>query len=117
MIDYKRIKTTYIEDFIFIIYYLIITLSLYANHIERNYFLTKNQKLKNKYRLLLYIIFTTAFLIYLYYTISDYKELKEEKNTLKKLSFLASILVLISGAIYLYIVHKDEDISIELVFN
>lgn len=122
MIDYERIKDTRIEDFIFIIYYLIITLSLYSNKIERDYLYTGNDYDKTRYRILLYIIFGIAFLVYLYYTIDSYKTLKEvsyddENRKLYELSFLASFLVLISGCIYLYIISNDEEARVELAFN
>ena len=122
MIDYERIKDTRIEDFIFIIYYLIITLSLYLNNRERYYLYTGNDYDKTRYRILLYIIFGIAFLVYLYYTIDSYKTLKEvsyddENRKLYELSFLASFLVLISGCIYLYIISNDEEDRVELAFN
>lgn len=122
MIDYERIKDTRIEDFIFIIYYLIITLSLYSNKIERDYLYTGNDYDRTRYRILLYIIFGMAFLVYLYYTIDSYKTLKEvsyddENRKLYELSFLASFLVLVSGCIYLYIISNDEEDRVELAFN
>ena len=122
MIDYERIKDTRIEDFIFIIYYLIITLSLYSNKIERDYLYTGNDYDRTRYRILLYIIFGIAFLVYLYYTIDSYKTLKEvsyddENRKLYEVSFLASLLVLISGCIYLNIISNDEEDRVELAFN
>ena len=122
MIDYERSKDTRIEDFRFIIYYLIITLSLYSNKIERDYLYTGNDYDRTRYRILLYIIFGIAFLVYLYYTIDSYKTLKEvsyddENRKLYELSFLASFLVLISGCIYLYIISNDEEDRVELAFN
>lgn len=122
MIDYERIKDTRIEDFIFIIYYLIITLSLYSNKIERDYLYTGNDYDRTRYRILLYIIFGIAFLVYLYYTLDSYKALKEvsyddENRKLYELSFLASFLVFISGCIYLYIISNDEEDRVELAFN
>ena len=122
MRDYESIKDTRIADFIFIIYYLIITLSLYSNKIERDYLYTGNDYDRTRYRILLYIIFGIAFLVYLYYTIDSYKTLKEvsyddENRKLYELSFLASFLVLISGCIYLYIVSNDEEDRVELAFN
>lgn len=120
MRDYERIKETTIEDIIFIIYYGIITLSLIANQVERNYLKYKDPKDKENYRLLLYIIFGTATLLYIYYAYSSYQDLKNsssEAYNLNKLSLIASILVLISGFIYLYIITKDKNISVELAFN
>ena len=114
MIDLERIKETKIED-------IIITISLYANKIEREYLKTNNQLYKDKYRNLLFIIFATATLVYLYYTISGYNDFKKnqdaETKRLSELSVIASTLVLISGIIYLYIIYKDKDINVELAFN
>lgn len=122
MIDYDRIKDTRIEDVIFIIYYLIITLSLYSNKIERDYLYSGDSNYRDRYRTLLYVIFGIAFLVYLYYTIDSYNTMREididdDKRYLYELSFLASFLVLISGFIYLYIISNDKDISVELAFN
>ena len=121
MIDYERIKETKIEDFIFIIYYIIITLSLIANKIERKYLIYHDNISKEKYRKLLFTIFIIVFFVYLYYTYTSIQSVKNSENDkikyLNKLSLIASILVLISGAIYLYIIFQDEDISVELAFN
>ena len=83
---------------------------------------TGNDYDRTRYRILLYIIFGIAFLVYLYYTIDSYKTLKEvsyddENRKLYELSFLASFLVLISGCIYLYIISNDEEDRVELAFN
>lgn len=121
MNNYDRIKETKIEDFIFIIYYIIITLSLFSNKIEREYLITLNKDKKEEYRTLLLIIFGIAFLVYLYYFISGLEELKNCDNSnslrLNELSLFASFLVLISGCIYLYIIFRDDDLSVELAFN
>ena len=120
MTDYEKIKETRIEDFIFIIYYFIITLSLIANKIERNYLTNHRPKDREKYRNLLYIIFGIVTLVYIYYTYSSYKDLKNSSikdRYLNELSLLASLLVLISGFIYLYIINKDKEINVEIAFN
>lgn len=117
MIDQERMKEIDLEDYIFIIYYIIITLSIYANKIEREYLITKDIEFREKYRHLLYIIFGTATVIYLYYAISSYQELKNNNKFLFELSFVASFLILISGIIYLYIIYQDKEINVELAFN
>lgn len=121
MNNYDRIKSTQIEDYIFIIYYVLITLSLYSNKIEREYLITNNHEKKEEYRILLFIIFGIAFLVYLYYFISSFDDLKKCNNhhsyKLNELSALASFLVLVSGSLYLYIIFSDNDLSVELAFN
>ena len=51
MSDYERIIETTTEDIIFIIYYGIITLSLIANQVERNYLKYKDPKDKENLNL------------------------------------------------------------------
>lgn len=117
----ERIKETTIEDKIFIIYFILIALSIYANHLERIYLKNNNQYTKEEYRTLLFIIFLVATSVYIYYAYSGYKELQKvqtfETRKLNELAFIASILVLISGFIYLYIIYQDKDINVELAFN
>lgn len=121
IIIYDRLNDIKIENYIFIIYYIIITISLYANKVETEYLITDNKEIREKYRKLLFVIFGTAFLVYLYYTISNYDDYIEDNNPNSKrlngLTFLASFLVLISGVIYLYVIYEDKDVNIELAFN
>lgn len=121
MNERSRLKEIDIENLILVIYYLIITLSLIDNYIEKRYLIYKNEQDKKIYRNLLFVIFGIAFLIYLYYTVSGIKGLKNVTNPevkrLSELSVLANILVLISGAIYLYIIYQDQDVNVELVFS
>ena len=54
-------------------------------------------------------------------SIGDLKNLKPNDTNKKKLfvflSFLGSLLILISGLIFLYIAVNDENIDVELAFN
>lgn len=121
MIDIDRLNDIKIENYIFIIYYIIITISLYANKVETEYLITDDKEIREKYRKLLFVIFGMAFLVYLYYTISNYDDYIEDNNPNSKrlngLTFLASFLVLISGIIYLYVIYEDKDVNMELAFN
>ena len=69
----------------------------------------------------MFVIFGMVFLVYLYYTISNYDDYIEDNNPNSKrlngLTFLASFFVLISGIIYLYVIYEDKDVNIELAFN
>ena len=78
MIDIDRLNDIKIENYIFIIYYIIITISLYANKVETEYLITDNKEIREKYRKLLFVIFGMAFLVYLYYTISNYDDYIED---------------------------------------
>lgn len=120
----NRLKAIKIEDFIWIIYIIIIILSFYANSLEKKYFISKNQSAKEKYREIIIFIFSILIVVYSYFLISsinDIKNLKEsdslKKRKLEYLSFIASLLILISGIIFLYIAINDENIDVELAFN
>lgn len=121
MNNQERINETKKEDLIFIIYYIIITLSIYANYIERIYLKYQDEIARKNYRTILYIIFITATLIYIYYAYSNYKTLQKEQDNetrrLNNLSLIASILTIITGLIYLYIIYQDKDVNVELAFN
>jgi len=63
-------------------------------------------------------------IVYLYFlkdSFNDLKNLREndsnEKKKLTLLSFIGSLLIFVSGIIFLYIAYKDEEINIELAFN
>ena len=114
----EKLKEINLENYIISIYYILLTIYLYANTIEVNYIKYGNQTDKDKYRLLLYIVFGTTFIITLYYSIESLKSLKEitdeEVYKLKELSTIANILVLIASIIIIYIIYKDKDINLEV---
>lgn len=114
----EKLKEIQLENKIIIIYYILLTLYLYANKVEIEYLKYNNQEDKDKYRLLLYIVFGSTFLISLYYTITSIQELEnysnEEIQKLKELSTLANILIIIASLIILYIIYKDKDIKLEV---
>lgn len=120
----ERLNQLRTEDFIWIIYIGIIFMSWIANSLERNYFLTNNLESKEKYRRLMILIFVIAILVYIYFlkdSADDLRKLKpsdtKEKKQLTFLSFVGSVLIAVSGFIFLYIAIKDEDIDVELAFN
>ena len=118
----KRLKQLKIEDFIWIIYIGIIILSLYSNSLERNYFLYNDFKSKKKYREILILIFSILVIVYLYFlkdSIDDIKNLRQNDSNRKKtlVSFIASLLIAISGFIFLFIALVDDNLDIELAFN
>ena len=114
----EKLEEIKIENFIIIIYYILLTIYLFANTIEINYIKYGNDKDREKYRLLLYIVFGTTFIISLFYSIEGIKELQKQNDTevykLKELSTIANILVLIASIIILYIIYKDKDINLEI---
>lgn len=112
------------ENVIWIIYLGIIALSYYANYKEVKYLMTNNQKEKEEYRTLMIIIFTILVIVYFHFTKGSYDSINklvdtdtEKKKTLTYASFIASLLVLISGILFLTIIILDEDIDVEIAFN
>ena len=120
----NKISQLNIEDFIWIIYLLIIIMSYYSNHLERNYYLTNNINNKDRYRKIMVIIFSILIVVYIYFlksSVDDLNNLKPTDSLKKKqlvtLSFFASLFIAVSGFIFLYIALVDEDLNVELAFN
>ena len=120
----KRLKQLKIEDFLWLIYIGIIFMSWYSNYFERRYFIYNDLESKEKYRKIIIFIFVFFVIIYTYFckvSLDDWIYLNEydseEKKRLTLLSFIASLLIIISGIIYLFIAIKDEDVNVEIAFN
>ena len=120
----NKLKDLDIEDFIWIIYIGIIIMSWYSNSLERDYFITKNEISKTKYRNIMIIIFSILVVVYTYFfkdSLDDVLSLKQNDSNKKKqlisLSFIASFLILISGLVFLFIAIEDEELNVELAFN
>ena len=114
----KKLQEINEENIIIYIYFILLFIYLYANTIEVNYLKYRQNEDKEKYRLLLYIVFITTFIISLYYTINSIQNLNSYENNkiyeLKKLSAISNILVVIATGIYIYIIYKDKDINLEV---
>ena len=120
----EKFKELDIEDFIWIVYIGIIILSTYSNKLERKYFVTNDLESKEKYQSIMILIFSVLIIVYLYFlkdAFDSLKSLKENDSDKKKrlviLSFIASLLIFISGLIFLYIAIVDEDLDVEIAFN
>ena len=105
------------ENLIWIIYIIIIILSYYANSKEKKYLLYNDEEARREYQSLLIII-------YYHFTKSSYEDILKlnssdtnKKIILTKASFIGTLLVLISGIIFLTIAINDENIDVELAFN
>lgn len=113
-----KLEEINIENYIIYIYFVLLITYLYANNIEVNYLKYQNKEDKEKYRILLYIVFGTSLIISVYYTISNINDLKESTNkeiyNLQALSTIANILVVIATIIAIYIIYKDIDINLEI---
>ena len=120
----KKLEELKIEDYIWVIYIGLIIMSWYSNNLERNYYIYNDEVSKKKYRKILIAIFTIAIFVYLYFLKGSYDDIvnlkpydTEEKKRLVFLSFIGSLLIAISGFIFLYIAIRDEDLNVELAFN
>ncbi len=120
----ERLKTLKTEDFIWVIYIGIILASWYSNALERKYLLTNDKNSKERYRTIMLIIFSILVFCYLYFLNDSYKDLKDITEStpskikeLTYLSFIGSLLVAISGVIFLYIIIQDQDLNVEIAFN
>ena len=120
----EKLKILNTEDYIWLIYIGIIFMSWYSNSLERKYFTENDIESKTKYQKIMVLIFTILIVIHLYFlkeSINDIKNLKPwdtpKKKNLVYLSFLGSLLIAISGFIFLYISIVDENLDIELAFN
>ena len=119
-----KLKELKIEDFIWVVYIFIIILSWYSNSLERKFYLYNDIYSKQKYRKILILIFTIAILVYIYFLKSSFNDLSNIKSTdsykkkmLTYLSFIGSLLIAISGFVFLYIAYKDDELDVELAFN
>lgn len=114
----EKLEEIKLENIVIMIYFILLFIYLYANTIEVNYLKYGNPEDKEKYRMLLYIVFGTTFIITLYFTIESIKDSQVpesiEVTKLKELSALANILVLFASVIILYIIYKDKDINLEV---
>lgn len=120
----SKLKDIKEENFIWIIYIIIIILSYYSNYKEKKYILYNNEKDRVEYQNLLIIIFTVLVIIYYHFTKSSYNDVlkldsydSDKKKILTKASFIGSVLVLISGIIFLTIAINDDKIDVEIAFN
>lgn len=120
----ERLSEITTEEYVWIVYLIIIGFSYLANYYEREYLINNSDIAKERYREIIIFIFFILTIIYSYFLNNAYHTYKNisihddiNKKKYAYLSYLASLLILISGVIFLYIAIKDEDISIELAFN
>ena len=117
----KQLKT---EDYIWIVYVGIIVLSWYSNTLERKYYIYSDINSKERYQKIMIFIFFILLFVYAYFlkgAFDDLKNMKESDSKKKKelitLSFIASLLIAISGVIFFYIALNNHDLDVELAFN
>lgn len=119
-----RLKDIKIENYIWVIYIVIIFFSWIANSKEKDYIITNNSKSKQDYQAIMILIFSILIIVYLYFTLDSYEDVKKlniydspKKVILTNASLTGSALILISGIIFLLIAIFDDNIDTELAFN
>ncbi len=120
----ERLKEIKIENWIWVIYIGIILLSWYANSKEKHFFLYNDEQSRKQYQEISIFIFAVLLIIYGYFTKDSYKDVQEltsadsqKKQTLTYMSFIGSVLILISGILFLIIAIEDENIDTEIAFS
>lgn len=120
----KIIEEIQTENFIWVVYLFIIGVSFLANSFEIDYYKTGDKNSKEKYRLLNIFVFSVALIIYLYFFKGNYKNVQtlncrdsKSKILFNELNCMASILIVIAGAILLYIAIFDKDLETEISFS
>lgn len=120
----ERIRAIRQENFVWIIYLVVIGISYYANKLEIDYFKTNNEESAKWYRYLEILVFSIVTIIYLYFTIKDYMEvmsLSDDDSYNKKkyayLSLISDVAVLFAAGILLYIAIDDRNIEAEIFFD
>ena len=120
----EKLHDIRVENYVWIIYIIIIGLSYYANSKEVKYLLNDDEKSKKDYQNLMVLIFSILLVIYAYFTKDSYDDVKKlkpydsnKKKILIHASFYGSLLILISGIIFLCIAIVDDEIDTEIAFN
>lgn len=120
----ERIGAIRQENFVWIIYLVVIGISYYANKLEIDYFKTNNEESAKWYRYLEILAFSIVTIIYLYFTIKDYMEvmsLSDDDSYNKKkyayLSLISDVAILFAAGILLYIAIDDRNIEAEIFFD
>ena len=120
----ERIRAIRQENFVWIIYLVVIGISYYANKLEIDYFKTNNEESAKWYRYLEILVFSIVTIIYLYLTIKDYVEvmsLSDDDSYNKKkyayLSLISDVAILFAAGILLYIAIDDRNIEAEIFFD
>ena len=104
------------ENIIWLIYLFIIGANFISNYFEEKYLYTVDEKYRKIFRYINILVLFIALCIYIYTTYVTYKNTKKDSPTYRKLLLLASICILIGGAIYLYVeVYKNANPEIDII--
>lgn len=93
-----------IEDFIWIVYFFVITFAIISNFFERKFLFDKDRSSFNNFHNINTIILIVVFLIYLYLFILSYDNLKKSDPIHFRINFwqeVAATMFLIAGVIFI----------------
>lgn len=117
----KRIQEINTENIIIFIFLILIFLSLYANQLEKNFFLKHSEADKEKYYYIQIFVFFIVVIVNIYYIYLSYQEVisltpedSPKKRKYAHLSLIASVSALIAGLIILYIAITDTELDAEI---
>lgn len=112
------------EDFIWLIYFFIVTFAIISNNLERKSVIYNDSFSRKKASKINTTILIIAFFIYLYFvliTFDDLKNLqriatkKEVKVTFER--FIANLLFLVAGAIAIYADYDSNTIGTDIAIS
>ena len=104
------------ENIIWLIYLFIIGANFISNYFEEKYLYTVDEKYRKIFRYINILVLFIALCIYIYTTYVTYKNTKKDSPTYRKLLLLASICILIGGAIYSYVeIFKNANPEIDII--
>lgn len=105
----RKLRLLKEEDFIWLIYFFIITYALISNKFEKDFLINKNRASLNTAQHINTTVLIIAFFIYLYFVIVTIEnfDLLKQKGSNKEVrvameTLIANILFLVAGAISLY---------------
>ncbi len=101
-----KLKNLDKENIIWLIYIFIFVMAIVSNYYEEKYLFTKNINSKRIYKKINLTILAIGLLIYLYFVIINYENIRNSKYG--SLREFASIMFFIAGAIYLYIEYQGQ---------
>ena len=112
------------EDFIWLIWFIVIGFNVYSNYLEETYLQNKDINLRKKFRKINEGIFIVVVIIYLYFFIVSYdrvQELNSNASFRRKrstyLTLIVSVLFLVGGIISLYLTFESENLDNEIAPN
>ncbi len=117
----RKLRLLKEEDFIWLIYFFIVTFAIISNYLERKYVLNKDRTARKYSFKINTTILIVAFFIYLYFAIIAWDNIKYLKQNGKYSelriaieSFISSVIFLIGGVYALYVDYDSKSTSTDI---